>query len=385
MNLNLLKLLNNKLNIKNKDENRLLLKALLLELNKNRLSKNIINNKDINKYMNELNNKGNKLQHMNNMNNWTTQIYNYNKNLEITTVMKDKILTKLLYKFMTLKLNMNNMNFNKKIIISKPIFQHTINNLNIKFYYYNFSLYNIKNNNNYNKYYMTMVSKMMNLLNNNNNNLSKILSYYYNKKVTIEPIKLSYNYLNSEIFSKCISMGDINKYKNGIKNEYSRLLNNTIPKLNDQTISMNYINNIKYINKLKYNNIINNINNNNNNNNLKLNINSSAPYAGHTGSLNINSIYNNMNINNIPMNILMFKYLTGWSITFNGRLSTSKSISRSETQKVLVGTFRNKNYLWSNINNMYKLNYISANHNLSNTSNINKNGKYNIKVKLNYI
>nr|YP_009444448.1 ribosomal protein S3 [Torulaspora quercuum]APD15054.1 ribosomal protein S3 [Torulaspora quercuum]ATV99304.1 ribosomal protein S3 [Torulaspora quercuum] len=370
-NINLLKLLNNKLY--NNNDKHLLLKTLLLELNKMRLSKNIINNKNINKYMNELNNKGNKLQHINNMNNWTTQIYNYNKNMEITTTMKDKLLIKLLYKFMTLKLNMNNMNFMKKIIISKPIFQHTINNLNIKFYYYNLSLYNNNNtnNNNYNKYYMNMVSKMMNLLNNNNNNLSKILSYYYKKKVTIEPIKLSYNYLNSDIFSKCISMGDINKYNNGIKNEYSRLLNNTIPKLNDQTISMNYINNIKYINKLKYNNIINNMNNN-----LK---NTSK------GLLNINNIYNNMNIYNIPMNILMFKYLTGWSITFNGRLSTSKSISRSETQKVLVGTFRNKNYLWSNINNMYKLNYISANHNLSNMSNINKNGKYNIKVKLNYI
>nr|APD15072.1 ribosomal protein S3 [Torulaspora quercuum] len=371
-NINLLKLLNNKLYNNNNDKH-LLLKTLLLELNKMRLSKNIINNKNINKYMNELNNKGNKLQHINNMNNWTTQIYNYNKNMEITTTMKDKLLIKLLYKFMTLKLNMNNMNFMKKIIISKPIFQHTINNLNIKFYYYNLSLYNNNNtnNNNYNKYYMNMVSKMMNLLNNNNNNLSKILSYYYKKKVTIEPIKLSYNYLNSDIFSKCISMGDINKYNNGIKNEYSRLLNNTIPKLNDQTISMNYINNIKYINKLKYNNIINNMNNN-----LK---NTSK------GLLNINNIYNNMNIYNIPMNILMFKYLTGWSITFNGRLSTSKSISRSETQKVLVGTFRNKNYLWSNITNMYKLNYISANHNLSNMSNINKNGKYNIKVKLNYI
>lgn len=191
---------------------------------------------------------------------------------------------------------MNNVNFIKNIIISKPIFQHTINNLNIKFYYYNLSLYNINNNNNYNKYYITLVSKLINLLNNNNNNLSKILSYYYNKKVTIEPIKLSYNYLNSDIFSKCISIGDINKYNNGIKNEYSRLLNNTIPKLNDQLISINYINNIKYINKLKYNNIINNINNNNNNNNLKL---------------NINNIYNNMDIYNIPINILMFKYLTG--------------------------------------------------------------------------
>lgn len=215
------------------------------------------------------------------------------------------------------------MNIIKKIIISKPIFQHTINNLNIKFYYYNTSLYN-KNINN-NKYYNNILSKLLNLLNNDNNNLSNILSYYYNKKVTIEPIKLSYNYMNSDIFSKCISMGNINKYNNGIKNEYSRLLNNTIPKLNDQLISINYINNIKYINKNKYNNIINNINNNNN--------------------ININNIYNNININNIPINILMFKYLTGLSITFNGRLSTSKSISRSETQKVLQGTFHNKNYL----------------------------------------
>ena len=45
----------------------------------------------------------------------------------------------------------------------------------------------------------------------------------------------------------------------------------------------------------------------------------------------------------------------------------------------------NKKYLWSNINNNYKLNYIPSNHNLYNNSNINKNGKYNIKVKLNFI
>nr|YP_009154754.1 ribosomal protein S3 [Torulaspora delbrueckii]AJG03029.1 ribosomal protein S3 [Torulaspora delbrueckii] len=349
----------NKLDMNN--NNKLLLKTLLLELNKNRLSKNIINNKNINKYMNELNNKGNKLQHLNNMNNWTTQIYNYNNNLEITNTMKDKLLKKLLYKFMTLKLNMNNVNFMKNIITSKPI-KLSYNYLNSDIFSKCISMGDI------NKYNNGIKNEYSRLLNNTIPKLSKILSYYYNKKVTIEPIKLSYNYLNSDIFSKCISMGDINKYNNGIKNEYSRLLNNTIPKLNDQTISMNYINNIKYINKLKYNNIINNMNNNNNN--LKL---------------NINNIYNNMDIYNIPMNILMFKYLTGWSITFNGRLSTSKSISRSETQKILVGTFRNKNYLWSNINNKYKLNYIPANHNLSNMSNVNKNGKYNIKVKLNYI
>lgn len=342
----------------------LLLKYLLLELNKLRLNKNINilapkggYARDINKYIKELSNKGNKLQHLNLMNTWSTQIYNYNNNNEIMTFMKDMVIRKLLYKLMTYKLDLNN---NKIIIISKPIFEHSLNKLNIKFYYYNKSSY-IHNNNN-KLYYMNMLSRIINLLNNDSNNLSRILSYYYNKNVTIEPIKLSYNYLNSDIFSKSISLDNINK---GIKNEYSRLLNNNLPKLNDKNISINYINNIKLINKFKYNNIINNINNNN--------------------KLNINNIYKDININNLPMNILMFKYLTGWSVTYNGRLSANKSISRSETHKLLVGTFRNKNYLWSNMNNLYKLNYISANHNLSSNHNINKNGTYNIKVKLNFI
>ena len=199
------------------------------------------------------------------------------------TFMKDMVIRKLLYKLMTYKLDLNN---NKIIIISKPIFEHSLNKLNIKFYYYNKSSY-IHNNNN-KLYYMNMLSRIINLLNNDSNNLSRILSYYYNKNVTIEPIKLSYNYLNSDIFSKSISLDNINK---GIKNEYSRLLNNNLPKLNDKNISINYINNIKLINKFKYNNIINNINNNN--------------------KLNINNIYKDININNLPMNILMFKYLTG--------------------------------------------------------------------------
>ena len=214
------------------------------------------------------------------------------------------VIRKLLYKLITFKfisnifnnkLSNKDLNINKIIIISKPIFEHSLNKLNIKFYYYNKSSYNNNNNNNnnlYRLYYINMLSRIINLLNNDTNNLSKILSYYYNKNVTIEPIKLSYNYLNSDIFSKSISLDNINK---GIKNEYSRLLNNNLPKLNDKNISINYINNIKYINKLKYNNIINNINNNNNNNN----------------KLNINNIYNNININNLPINILMFKYLTG--------------------------------------------------------------------------
>jgi len=90
MNVNLLKLLNKLQDLTNKnnialhfDKNlklsrgslELLLKHLLLELNKLRLNKNVniitYGNgpaKDINKYIKELSNKGNKLQHLNSMN-----------------------------------------------------------------------------------------------------------------------------------------------------------------------------------------------------------------------------------------------------------------------------------------------------------------------------
>nr|CCW77433.1 putative mitochondrial ribosomal protein VAR1 [Lachancea sp. 'fantastica'] len=369
MNLNLLKILLNKENKLNKDMKKWLLKNILLELNKDRLNKGL-NNKEVNKYLNELNNKGNKLQHLNRMNTWSTQIYNFNKNIEINTIILDRLVTKLLYKLTTLKLLSNNTNtsITSNILISKPIFEHTTNRVNIKFYYYYKSSLVLNNNNN-NNYYLSIISKLMNLLNNDNNNLSKILSYYYNKKITIEPIKLSYTYLNSDIFSQSINK-DVNKYNNGIKGQYSRLLTSNIPNLNDQIIAKNYINNINNINNIKYNNIINNLLNNNNKG---------------LNNKGVNNIYNSLNISNIPMNILMFKYLTGWSITLNGRLASSKAISRTNTHRVLVGTFRNKKYLWGHINNNYKLNYISANHNISNLSNINKNGKYNIKVKLNFI
>lgn len=353
----------------NLNNKKLILKNILLEINIKRINniKTIYNNNNIvcsahqggTGAVGDINNKNNKLQHLNNINTWNLQIYNYNKNIEINNTINDKLITKLLYKIITLRLNNNKTN---KIIISKPINQHSLNKLNIKFYYYINNNNNNNDINNNNNYYITIINKLINIINNNiNNSLSNILSYYYNKRVTIEPIKLSYIYINSDIFSKYISLNDIDKYNNGIITNYQRILNNIIPKLNDHNISINYINNINNINNIKYNNII-------------------TPYGINN---NINKLYNNINIDNIPIDILIFKYLVGWSIKLKGRLSNN--IGRTSTLILLNGTFNNKKYLWSNINNNYKLNYISSNHNLYNNSNINKNGKYNIKVKLNFI
>ncbi|SMN22966.1 hypothetical protein, no similarity [Maudiozyma saulgeensis] len=154
-----------------------------------------------------------------------------------------------------------------KVLISKPIFNHTINSLTIKFYYYN-----IDNNNN-NNYYNLIINLI-----NNINKLSNILSYFYNKKVIIKPIKLSYIYLNNDIFSNFISY----------------LTNNSL-NLNNKSLNLNNKTNIDSIFK-EYLNLFNNIIPLNINNNIKNN--------------NINNINNN-NINNIPINLLIYKYLIG--------------------------------------------------------------------------
>ena len=134
-NLNIIKNELNKINNNNKNQVNLL-KDLLLLLNNKRLN-NSLNNKYIWNYLNELSNKGVKLQHLNNMNTWSSQIYKFNKNEEININIYDRLVTKLLTKLLTI--NINNNIF--KLIISKPIFEHNINKVNIKFFYY------ISNNN----------------------------------------------------------------------------------------------------------------------------------------------------------------------------------------------------------------------------------------------
>lgn len=378
-NLNIIKNINNINNLNS-------IKELLLLLNNKRLNRSL-NKTYIWDYLNELSNKGVKLQHLNNINSWSSQIYKFNKTEEINNTIYDRLVTKLLTKLLVL--NINNKIY--KLIISKPIFEHSINKVNIKFFYYlsykNINK-NINNNNNlinniYSNYKFNINSKLINLLNNNINSISNILSLYYNKDVSFEPIQLKYNYMNSDILAKSLKIMNSSSKRSLSMNRIKNLMNN-MPKLNDKLISQTYINNINNIMFNKYNNIIKSINNNNNNNNPA----DSSPAnsrGGAAGKL-YNIIYENNNINTIPNNILMFKYLVGWSIQLKGRLSNNKSISRSNTMNILNGTFQNYKYIWGNqmVNN-YKLNYIPVNHNITNISDVNKNGKYNIKVKLNTI
>ncbi len=176
-----------------------------------------------------------------------------------------------------------------------------------------------------------------NNINNLINKLSKILSYYYNKEIIIKPIKLSYVYIDSNIF-----------------NDYIIYLVN-----NNNIISIDKIIN-SYVNI--FNNIIplNIINNNNNHDTPAPHriCGVGVPFAQQSCAAGT-------------------KYLNGWSIILKGKLSDG----RSKTLNLIYGSFNNKN-------KSYKLNYIPNNLYKGSINplnlNINKDGKYNIKVKLNY-
>lgn len=253
----------------------------------NNLSVNINNNNNIN------NNKYHNNKIINN-NQWNIVIYNYNKNIEITNLINNNIVTKLLYKIINV-INNNN------VFISRPTFKHNINTVEIKLYYYVI-------NNNINNINMGSII----------NKLSIVLSHYYNKLIIINPVKLLYVYMDHNIFQDYI-IYLINNSQNSNGSLY-----------NIDKVINNYINNI--------NNII---------------------------PLNI---YNNNNI----------KYLTGWSIILKGKLIEG----RSSYISLINGSLNSLN------NNIYKLNITPSRLYKSSINplylNVNKDGKYNINVKLNY-
>lgn len=92
-----------------------------------------------------------------------------------------------------------------------------------------------------------------------------------------------------------------------------------------------------------------------------------------------------MTLNNIAPTILMYKYLMGSCVEYNGRPIHRGAISRTQNKKFLNGTFKNKKIIYKNINSTYKLNYIPTNISISTKSGITKYGKFSIKVKFNNI
>lgn len=248
---------------------------------------------------------------------------------------KDKLLIRLII-----------INNNNKILNIKQLRNNNQWNIIIYNYNNNNEINNIINNN----IIIELLYKIINIINGNKIFISKPI---FKHNINIIIIKYYYYipkyYINNNIINNII-----NRLSNILSYYYNK---NIIIK----PIQLSYI----YINHNIFNDYIIYIINNNNNKNIDKIINNYINIFN-----NIILLDNNINNNNI-------KYLNGWSIILKGKLSND----RSKTYNLIYGSFNNNN-------KSYKLNYIP--NNLYNgiinplNLNINKNGKYNIKVILNY-
>ena len=346
---------------------KLILKDIIVKLlyNKIKMIKEISNK---NKISIDISNNRNKLQKYNSNNNYIHNIYNYNNKNIINNMMINNMVSNILYKYFNSKINNKYINQYKyiKYIISKPIYKNTNDKLNIIIFIYNNYNSNIINNKNNNILLIRMIDNL-NKINKNNMNLNEILSKIYNKNVIIEPIILKYDYFNNNIFSKNIS-NNINIY-NTYKKEYSRILNNNITLLDRMSLILNNNKYKNYISNIINNNILLYLtsNNINNNNNIEM--------------LNTGREY--LNINNTIWNLLNNKYIIGYSFKFTGKLPKSLSTARKLTYIKYNGSLKHNTL--DNLSIKHTLNNYKSNISISSTNNINKNGKFNVNIKLGHI
>lgn len=362
-----------KIKIRMEMKQRYILKDTLLNILENIREGYINKNKKI-----EMNNKerlnNSKLLRYNNINDYQNSIYLYrNKNI-LNEIYKDKMVSNYIKKIMTQLINSRVIN----IHYNGPIFYHTINKVYILLF-----IYRPKNNNMINKIrnineniLIRLVNKLLKNKQGKNNIVSLFSNNLYNKEVIIEPIYLTYDYLDSKILSKTIS-SNIYKY-NQYKGLYSNIISKNIPLMSVKDLTYSKLYNKKLLYKLLTLTDLNNYLLNNNN-------------ISKLDTLNYDTKISNSNINstNCIEQLLLYQYIIGYDWVYSGKLAKSDSNARSIYSLKQYGTLTNRftknNGLLTTSKTIYSLNknpsYITKNSN----NLINKNGKYNISVTLSHI
>lgn len=295
---------------------------------------NLINNLIVNKKkINNSNTLNSKLFNYNNKWDYSNIIYkNYNNNLLFN--IKHKYLIK---KFIDFMVNHKLSNIKLNILYKDPIILYKNENLYeiILFIYKPLN----KNNNNLNSNDLLITKLINNLINNISIN---------NININIKPIILTYDYLDSTIYSKLLSK-HISKYPK-------------LEPIKNIKFNQNILNKI-LINRLNKNKIINNINilksyNNNYNNFI----------------FKDTMIYSN----------LLHQYLIGNIWKFRGKNFNSESNARA------LKTWNNNklntslSQILNNNKTKFKLNYYLSTISESQSNHISKNGKFNVKVTFNH-
>lgn len=304
------------------------------------LLSNLIKNLIINKKNNfNINNNNSNINIINNYNNkwdYSNIAYNYNNNTLLSNLKYKYIIKKYINYMLNHKLN-NNLKLN--ILYKDPIILYNNNKYEIILFIYKPNLSKNLNINN-----DLLISKLINNL----INIDNILNINFN----IKPIILTYDYLDSEIYNKSLTK-HLSKF----------------PKLDtikNIKINQKILNKI-LINKLNKNKILNNIN-------------------------TLLESKSNLGLNNdllLSKNIFIYSYLLHQNIIGNIWKYRGKNFNSESNARALKSWNDNKlntslSLLSLNNHSKFKLNYYLSNLTQSQSSYISKNGKYNVRVKLNH-
>lgn len=326
-------------------------------------------------------NKGNTLQSHNDLMMFKHQIFKYNKNIEIDTVLLDRQVAKLVKQFLSVspvpgtRANPKEPIMHDKrnllpIYLSEPVFKHLTTSVNISFYYYNnFEQQGSRNKENrfYNskaQYYVPLINRLMNALCGQGElrSLASVLENFYGKQVIIEPKKVKYVHNNTDIFAKFIA-NKVEKNALFIK-RVGRDLKRSLPIIADDIAAIDY--NVKLMDLAQ----------------SRISRATQQLQDSLTTQLDLSKVYES-DYDEIAKSLVMFKYLVGVQIVGKGRSAVHAAIARAQAYKMSRGTFRNKVFDSKILGNRYDLNHLQSNISESNSTIVGKYGKFNIFLKTN--
>nr|YP_010178901.1 ribosomal protein S3 [Saprochaete suaveolens]QUV75118.1 ribosomal protein S3 [Saprochaete suaveolens] len=201
----------------------------------------------------------------------------------------------------------------------------------------------------------TTTMRMINNVSQGAESTNNTTSRHFGKKVEVEPIITKYDYFSSEIFSENTS-GNINRFGT-FKKGYTRITNNNINATATPATKSTQINKTgEHIGQVRANNITNATS-------------SGAPIT--PGEFT--------NKGNVVWNTTNNKYTIGYSFEFAGK--TPKAVSTARTTKDIRFSGTTKCNTSDNASVTFNTNSRISNISQAQKSNINKNGKFNVRIK----
>jgi len=160
----------------------------------------------------------------------TTQTFNYDKKNELTINIIDRFVISLLRYYLTLSVHFDFNSFERRLIITDPIFKHSINKVTIIFFY--FSPFNYNPNSKFESTFTSLTNILINgLINDDYFGFNPWLESCYLKEVHFKLIKLHRPLYSAQNYYHFLSFAVETKYKT-FPTSYRYKINKAFPNVN---------------------------------------------------------------------------------------------------------------------------------------------------------